>query len=279
MTGWLEGQVALVTGGGSGIGRAIVERFVTEGARVGVLDISQSKLDAVEAALGDSVRTHRGDATVAATNEEAVAATLAAFGQLDVFVANAGLWDFATSLEDLAIDDIGPAFDELFAVNVKAGLMGARAALEPLRATRGSMIFTLSNAAFHPGGGGPLYTASKHAIVGVVRQLAYELAPEIRVNGVAPGGMATDLRGPSALGQEATPYGSLPVDEIMRRWSPLEIAPQPEDYTGHYVLLASRADARTVTGAVHVCDGGEAVRGRRAAEALEQDVMGADGPA
>jgi NAD(P)-dependent dehydrogenase (short-subunit alcohol dehydrogenase family) len=273
VTGWLEGQVALVTGGGSGLGRAIVERFVAEGAQVGVLDVSQPKLDDVGGALGSSVCTHRGDATAVAANVEAVAATLEAFGRLDVFVANAGLWDFGTALEDLPLDSIGPAFDELLGVNVKAGLLGARAALEPLRASRGSMIFTLSNAAFHPGGGGPVYTASKHALVGLVRQLAYELAPEIRVNGVAPGGMATDLRGPAALGQNSTPYDSLPVDEIMRRWSPLEIAPQPEDYTGHYVLLASRENSRTVTGAIHVCDAGEIVRGRREGQALADDVM------
>jgi NAD(P)-dependent dehydrogenase (short-subunit alcohol dehydrogenase family) len=66
--------------------------------------------------------------------------------------------------------------DELFAVNVKGYLLGARAAAEALRPTRGSMIFTLSNASFFPRDGGPLYTASEHAGLGLVRQLAYELA-------------------------------------------------------------------------------------------------------
>lgn len=66
------------------------------------------------------------------------------------------------------------------------------------------MIFTLSNAAWYPGGGGPLYTASKHAATGLIRQLAYELAPKVRVNGVGPCGMASDLRGPQALGQSET---------------------------------------------------------------------------
>lgn len=102
--------------------------------------------------------------------------------------------------------------------------------------------------------------------MGLVKQLAYELAPDIRVNGVAPGGMATDLRGPRSLGMHETSWGSFPVDRIVEQMSPLERAIAPADYTGHYVLLASRANAATVTGSVHNCDGGMGVRGRREQE-------------
>lgn len=77
--------------------------------------------------------------------------------------------------------------------------------------------FTLSNAAWYPGGGGPLYTASKHAATGLIRQLAYELAPKVRVNGVGPCGMATDLRGPQALGQSDT--------SIMQSLTPEKLPP------------------------------------------------------
>jgi cis-2,3-dihydrobiphenyl-2,3-diol dehydrogenase len=121
------------------------------------------------------------------------------------------------------------------------------------------MIFTASNAAFSPGGG-PLYTASKHAVTGLVRQLAYELAPRVRVNGVAPGAMATDLRGPKSLGLDGTPLTSLIRPDMMRAFNGLGIAPEPRDYTGHYVLLASRQNNRTVTGTVHNCDAGVGVR-------------------
>ena len=75
----------------------------------------------------------------------------------------------------------------MFGVNVKGYLLGAKAAYRELAKTRGSIIFTVSNAGFYPCGGGPLYTASKHAVVGLIRQLAYELAPSVRVNAVAPG--------------------------------------------------------------------------------------------
>ena len=262
----LTNQVALVTGGGSGLGHAIVTRFLEEGARVGVLEISSAKADALAEEFGDDIVVTMGDATSYQDNETAVEKVAARFGTLDCFVANAGLWDFDTGLDALPADAISSAFDQLFSVNVKAGLLGAKAAYPHLRASRGAMIFTLSNAALYPGGGGPLYTASKHALVGVVRQLAYELAPEVRVNGVAPSGMGTDLRGPSALGQSDMTYSSQDADRDMKSWSPLGVAPQPEDYTGHYVLLASRRDAAVVTGSIHVCDGGGAVRGNQAVD-------------
>jgi len=207
-----------------------------------------------------------GEATASDDNADACAATFEAFGGLDVFVGNAGLWDYATPLRRLEPSAIPEAFDQIFQLNVMAYLLGARATVDALRASRGAMIFTVSNAGFWPSGGGPLYVASKHAVMGLVKQLAYELAPEVRVNGVAPGGMPSDLRGPAALGLADKAFDSLPVDDIMKEFSPLERAIAPEDYAGHYVLLASRENSLTVTGSIHNCDGGVGVRGRRQAE-------------
>ena len=257
---WLEGQVALVTGGGSGLGHAIIERFIEEGAHVGVLEISVQKAAILRAEFGDDIAVFEGDATSVADNDAAVALTLATFGRLDTFIGNAAMWDFGRSLADLPEDAIGNAFAEVFGLNVKGYLLGAKSALPALRESGGSMVFSLSNAAFWPGGGGPLYVASKHAVVGLVKQLAYELAPLIRVNGVAPGGMVTDLRGPVSLGLSGTPLSSVVADDTLRGFNALGIAPVPRDYTGHYVLLASRENNRTVTGAVHSCDAGVGVR-------------------
>ncbi|MFJ8003933.1 3-(cis-5,6-dihydroxycyclohexa-1,3-dien-1-yl)propanoate dehydrogenase [Streptomyces fagopyri] len=249
--GWLENTSVLVTGGGSGMGRAVVERFVEEGARVTVFDRSAEKLADVAEKSGDRVRTVRGDVTSAADNAAAVETAVAGFGGLDVFVGNAGVWDFSRSLRDSSPDDLAKGFDELFAVNVKGYLLGARASAEALRESRGSMIFTLSNASFFPGGGGPLYTASKHAGAGLVKQLAFELAPEIRVNGVAPGGMPTDLRGPDSLGLGDTRItDALPLRELMINHSALEREITAKDYAGTYVLLASRENSASVTGTV-----------------------------
>jgi NAD(P)-dependent dehydrogenase (short-subunit alcohol dehydrogenase family) len=105
--GWLDGQTALVTGGGSGLGRAILERFLEEGADVGVLEIDPDKAADLSATYGDHVRVTIGDATDWVANEHAVADTVAAFGSLDTFIGDAGLWDYGASIDALVGEQIG----------------------------------------------------------------------------------------------------------------------------------------------------------------------------
>ena len=258
----LKDAVILITGGGSGLGRALVQRFIAEGARVGVLESSAARAETLRSDFGGAVEAVVGDVTVYADNAHAVERTVARFGRLDTFIANAGIFDFFQPLAQYDGDRLGAAFDELLAVNVKGGLLGARAALADLVKSRGSIIFTISNAGFYPGGGGPVYTASKHALVGLVKQLAHELAPKARVNGVAPGGMKTNLSGLQSTGTGGqTLAGIEGLDQMLRDITPLQIAPKPEDYCGPYVLLASPADAGPITGAVIHTDGGLGVRG------------------
>lgn len=260
--GWLEDDVAIVTGAGSGLGHALVGRFVAEGARVVAFDRSADRVAKVEADHGDAVAGVVGDVTSAADNARAVEAAVSRFGRLDTFVANAGMFDYGAGLMDAPVEALERAFDELFAVNVKAYLLGARAAVPALLKSRGSLLMTASMSSTHAGIGGVVYTASKHAVVGLVRQLAYELAPEIRVNAVAPGFMATDIRGPQALGfADRTPSSVPGLEAIARTAAPLGFLPRPEDYTGHYVQLASRRNAAATTGVVVACDGGLDVRG------------------
>jgi len=259
--GWLDNKVALVTGGASGLGRAIVERFVQEGARVAILDRARERAEALASQLGSNVAAIVGDVTVLADNQRAVDETVKRFGKLDCLVGNAGIWDFNMSVVDLPDDRIGTAFDELFGVNVKGYLLGAKAAYRELAKTRGCIIYTVSNAGFYPCGGGPLYTASKHAVVGLIRQLAYELAPKIRVNGVAPGAIPTDLRGPKSLEMAERSIASIPLKEAVERGLPLGKLPEPRDYTGSYVLLASPENSSTATGGVIICEGGIGIRG------------------
>ena len=147
-------------------------------------------------------------------------------------------------------------------VNVKGYLLGAKAALSELLRTNGRIIFTVSNAAFDPGGGGVLYTASKWAVRGLICQLAHELAPRIRVNGVAPGPLASDLRGPSALGLQDTVIAEGErLAKSVKAASPLAFLPNAADYTGMYVLLASRSESLTITGSVIRGDCGVGIRG------------------
>jgi NAD(P)-dependent dehydrogenase (short-subunit alcohol dehydrogenase family) len=259
--GRLDGQVALVTGGGSGIGRAVVARFVEEGARVGVMERVAARAAGLRADFGEAVLGIAGDVARLADNKRAVAETLAAFGRLDVFVGNAGVFDVYARLAEFDEDRLARAYDELFGVNVKGVILGAKAALPELARTAGAMIFTASVAGLNSGGGGALYTASKHAVVGLIRQLAVELAPEIRVNGVAPGGTLTDLRGLSALGNdERSQFADPAIAERLRAGNPLRIALTPEDLAGAYAFLASRRDARGITGTILTVDGGGMLR-------------------
>ncbi len=258
----LKDSVVLVTGGGSGLGRALVQRFLGEGACVAVLESSAARAETLRADFDRAVEVIVGNVAVYADNVRAVEQTVARFGRLDTFIANAGIFDFFQPLSQYEGERLGAAFDELFAVNVKGGLLGARAALADLVKSRGSIIFTISNAGFYPGGGGPIYTASKHALVGLVKQLAHELAPKVRVNGVAPGGMKTNLSGLQSTGTAGQSLADIDgLDQMLRDITPLQIAPKPEDYCGPYVLLASAADAGPITGAIIHTDGGLGVRG------------------
>jgi len=260
--GWLEGKVALITGGGSGIGRALVERFLDEGAHIGVLERSGEKVKDLQEQFGNNVVVVQGDVTLLEDNERAVAETVKSYGRIDTFIGNAGIFDYFVTLPDLTKENLDKSFDQVFGVNVKGPLYGAKAVLPELIKTQGNIIFTVSNAGFYPAGGGPLYTASKHAVIGLIRELAYELSPKIRVNGVAPGGTLTDLRGPEALGQEKQTQSNVDnIEDLMKTTNPLHVVPTPKDHTSPYVLLASNKDSMAITGVIINSDGGLGVRG------------------
>jgi len=261
--GWLDGYVTIVTGGASGIGRAVAQRYLAEGAR-GVVIVDR----AIDGIADDP--HHRsgqlvaiaGDVRDYTVHEAAVATALERFGRLDVTVGNAGIFDFRKGLDSFTPAALTAAFDEIFAVNLRGYLFAAHASRDALLRHRGSMIFTASVAGLHAGGGGVLYTASKHAVVGMIRQLAADLAPDVRVNGVGPGGTLTDLRGLAALGQSDRSLASR-RDEMSKRMEtsvPLRFAQKPENHTGLYVLLASRENSPATTGEILMSDGGLGIR-------------------
>ncbi|GBD29403.1 Cis-toluene dihydrodiol dehydrogenase [bacterium HR32] len=260
--GWLEGKVALVVGGGSGIGRAVVDAFVDEGARVGVLELDPGRARALEV-HADRVRAVVGDATTWEDNLRAVRATVEAFGGLDVLATFVGVFDFYTRLEDIPADRLAEACAEVFRTNVASSLLSTKAALpELLRRPGSSVVFTVSTSGFYPGRGGVLYVASKFAVRGLVVQLAHELAPRVRVNGVAPGGtLGTSMRGLATLGLSDRRLADLPGrEEELRARTPLRVALRPEDHAAAYVYLSSDR-ARGVTGTILHSDGGVGVRG------------------
>ena len=256
----LAGKRALVIGAGSGIGRAVVQAYAAEGARTAALELDPGKCADLSAELPECV-VCQGDATSLRAARSAVDRAAGAFGGLDVLVNCVGLFDYYTGIREIPDDVFDGAFDEAFAANVKSQLAGVKAAAGPLAAARGCVILTTSTSAFYPGRGGVLYLASKFAVRGMVLALARELAPDIRVNSVAPGGtLDTDLRGLRSLEQQDRRLGQAPGREAdLKARTPLEVALTAADHARSYVFLASDA-ARGMTGAFLHPDGGAGVR-------------------
>lgn len=260
MTGWLDGRRALVVGAGSGIGRAVVDAFIAEGAQVAVLERDAGKCEKLATEIPE-LPVVTGDATTREANENAVAATVEAYGGMDVLVSCVGIFDFYQGIGELAADQIDAAFDEMFRVNVKSHLHSVKAALPQLKANSGSIILTESTSSYYPGRGGVLYVSSKFAVRGLVTTMAHELAPEVRVNGVAPGGtLNTDLRGLGSLGLDSKRLNDTPGREAeLAGRVPLRVALSGEDHAWSYVFLASNR-ARGITGDVVHPDGGIGVK-------------------
>ena len=259
--GRLTGRLALVLGAGSGVGRAVVEAFVAEGARVVAFDLAREKCTGLAADF-PSIRVVEGNACNRADIEKAVATCTGMSSGLDVLVNCVGLFDFYRKLGEIEPERLEGGFDEIFHVNVMSGLIATRACLPMLRVAKGSVIFTSSSSGFYPGRGGILYVSSKFAIRGCVLALAYELAPDVRVNGVAPGGvLGTDLRGSPALGLETMRMRADKerVDDL-KDLTPLKIAMTPTEIANSYVFLASDA-AVGMTGEFLHPNGGLGIRG------------------
>lgn len=255
-SGRLAGQVAIVTGAASGIGGAVADRFVAEGASV-------IGVDRVERNAGVSTNNPMviGDAVEPEVMRTAVELAKREFGKLDVLICNVGVFDYFHAFERYDLSQIDCLVAEMMSANLATSLVAARACLPDLRSSRGSMVFTASAAGLHARCGGVLYTASKHAVVGAVRQLAAELAPEVRVNAVAPGGTRTGLAGAPSLGQGGRRLDEwAPLEPAMKESTPMARTADPNDHASLYVLLASRKESSMVTGSVFSSDGGVGVR-------------------
>lgn len=255
----LDDHVALILGGGSGLGLGIARHFLGEGAQVAILEISQSKLDDLSAEFGDEVLLIQGDVTSIGDLEAARASVIARFGRLDALIGAQGIFDGNIPLRDIPLDRIEHVFDEVLHVDVLGYIFAARVFLEELEKTRGSIVFTSSTAAYAADGGGLFYTAAKGAVRSVINQLSFEFAPQVRVNGVAPSGIAnSQLQGPRALGLEGNKQSDIPVEDFTQQFLSLTLTstlPTPEEYAPLYAYLASRTNT-TMTGQTIVADQG-----------------------
>jgi NAD(P)-dependent dehydrogenase (short-subunit alcohol dehydrogenase family) len=184
-------RVALVTGAARGIGRATAEAFARQGASVALLDGDRDATEAAASSISARRRTLVLHADVADSSavREAVARAVESFGRLDVLVSNAGT-HFARDIEEYTDEEI----DRIVSVNLKGTVYAVRAAVPPLRQTRGTIVAVSSMTGLVGQAHGAVYAATKGAIISLTKALALELGPAgIRVNCVCPAGVDTPL--------------------------------------------------------------------------------------
>jgi NAD(P)-dependent dehydrogenase (short-subunit alcohol dehydrogenase family) len=190
MSGRLEGKVAIVTGAGSGIGRAAATLFAAEGARVMCADINDKGVRETAEQIGKAAMAARVDVTQSAEVERMVADTVGAFGKLDVMYANAGIGEPGNAI-DLTVGQ----WNRMIAINLTSVWLSAKYALpEMIRAGGGSIINQSSTAGLIGIPGIVHYSAAKTAVVGLTRQIAVEFGPKkIRCNAICPSTIPTPL--------------------------------------------------------------------------------------
>lgn len=251
MTTTLAGKVALITGGGTGIGEACARLFAAEGAQVAVMGRRPEPLERVAEAVDGLVVT--GDASLTGDCERAVAATVAAFGRLDTLVCSAGV----EAEGRVATMDLGD-WRRVLDANLEAVMQSARAAVPAMLASGGGSIVTISSlAALVAPGEMAAYATSKAAVLGLTRSLAVDYGPRgIRANALCPGWVATPMSR-AEMRKYAETEGITPDQAVERatRYLPLGRMADPLEIAQCARFLASD-EASFVTGAVLVADGG-----------------------
>jgi NAD(P)-dependent dehydrogenase (short-subunit alcohol dehydrogenase family) len=262
MAGKLEGKVALITGGCSGIGLGTVELFLAEGAQVVCADLQDEKGAILEQRFPGRLAYAHCDVTLEADIAAATARAKSEFGGLDVLFNNAGAGGALGGVAEVTLE----GWDRTFALLVRGPALGMRHAL-PLMLERGkgSIINTASIAGLQAGWGPLAYSAAKAAVVHMSRCAAAELSPQgIRVNAICPGLIATSIFG-AVLGLPVAAADQMAarVAENASIAQPVKKPGLPEDIARAALYLASD-DAAFVTGTHLVVDGGITVGSRHA---------------
>lgn len=245
----LEDKVAIVTGAGSGIGRAIAQRLASEGARIVVADVIEDRVKETVALIqeaGGKATGRVGDISVDAEVSRIVDTATDTYGRLDILCNNAGIMDRYAPITDTP-DDL---WQRVLGINLTGAFYMCRKAIPILLAQGGGAIVnTASIAGVRGGRAGVAYTASKHGLVGLTQNIVYFYGEKgIRCNAICPGGVETPIGVggmPSALGMERAQR----YFKLMPRFC------KPDDVASVVSFLASD-DSRYVNGAVITVDGG-----------------------
>ncbi len=248
MSGKLEGKVAVVTGGNSGIGLATAKRFVAEGAYVFITGRRPAELDAAVKEIGKNVTGVQGDVAKLADIDKLYAAVKAKTGRIDILFANAGIAELAP-LGEITEED----YDRIFNINVKGLLFTVQKAL-PLIPSGGSIILNASIVASKGNPASSVYSATKAAVRSFARTWTMDLKErKIRVNAVSPGPIETPAYDRIA---KSGPAGKQMLESIVNR-VPMGRFGQPDEIARAAVFLASD-DSTFVTGIELFVDGGAA---------------------
>ena len=256
MSGQLEGKVAVVTGGASGIGEATVRQFVAEGAQVVIADLQEGPGEDLADELGDAARFVRTDVAVETEVAAAIATAVDGFGRLDVLYNNAGFVGATGPLETTTADE----YDRTMDVLLKAVFFGIKHASPLMKAQRsGSIISTSSVCGLTAGIGTHLYTVAKAGVIMLTKTAALELADwQVRVNAVCPGYVATPLAAGGTLtqlGRETAEERLATNRERMAMSQPIGRMGEATDIATLVTFLASDASS-WITGTAQVIDGG-----------------------
>jgi NAD(P)-dependent dehydrogenase (short-subunit alcohol dehydrogenase family) len=241
------GKTAIVTGAGSGIGRATAVRLAGEGASVIGCDVAEAGLEATREAVeatGGTIQVLRADVTAP---DDVAAVLAAAGGQIDILANVAGIMDHFLPLDE--VDDA--TWDRVLAVNVTGVMRMTRAALPVMTtAGRGSVVTVASEASLGAGASGASYTTSKHAVIGLVRHVAFFYGPKgIRSNAVLPGGVET------GIGTTADPHSAWAIERAQAKMATMGPTAQPDQIATVISWLACD-EASNVNGALVTSDGG-----------------------
>jgi NAD(P)-dependent dehydrogenase (short-subunit alcohol dehydrogenase family) len=254
-----QGKVALITGGGGGIGRATALGFALRGAKVMVVDADadsgQASADII-AQRGGTAAFVQADVTRSASVRDYIERTLAQYGRIDCFFNNAGIEGVVTPTQDYDED----VFDKVIAVNLKGVFLGLRHVLPVmLRQGSGTIVNTASVAGLFGSPGMPAYVASKHGVLGITKVAAADVAAHgIRVNAVCPGPVETRMM--RALELQRNPNDPSAVQRATNANIPTGRYALPEEIAGAVIYLCSDLSG-DITGTHIVIDGGRSGTG------------------